>query len=325
LGRKDRSDKEKNDFQGDALLLGPYVSGRRYRDERTRTMTGTLLSLGHGYTARTFGRRLIADGWRVIGTTRSEENAAAIRAEGAEAVIWPPSDPAALAAQATHVLASAAPGRDGVDPVLAVMGDALAARGADIAWAGYLSTTAVFGDRGGAWVDENAAPRPSSIRGEARVAAETAWLDLMAGSGLPVHIFRLAGIYGPGRGPFQKVQTGKSRRIVKPGQVFGRIHADDIASVLQASIARPRPGAAYSVCDDLPAPPEDVIAEAARMLGLPVPPAIAFDDADMTPMARSFYAECKRTSNRLLHDELGVTLAYPTYREGLAALLLTDA
>lgn len=288
-------------------------------------MTGTLLSLGHGYTARAFGRRLIARGWRVIGTTRSEETAAAIRSDGAEAVIWPPEDPAALAAQATHVLASAAPGRDGIDPALAVMGDALAARGADIAWAGYLSTTAVYGDRGGAWVDEDAALTPSTARGHARVAAETAWRDLMAAGGLPVHIFRLAGIYGPGRGPFQKVRDGKARRIIKPGQVFGRIHVDDIASVLAASIARPRPGAAYNVCDDLPAPPQDVIAEAAHLLGLPIPPAMAFADADMTPMARSFYAECKRTSNKLLHDELGVTLTYPTYREGLKALLTADA
>lgn len=288
-------------------------------------MTGTLLSLGHGYTARAFGRRLTAQGWRVIGTTRSEETAEAIRAEGAEAVIWPPTDPTALARDATHVLASAAPGRGGTDPVLAMMSDALAARGAGIAWAGYLSTTAVYGNRGGDWVDESADLAPSSARGHARVDAEHAWRDLMERSGLPVHIFRLAGIYGPGRGPFQKVRDGKARRIVKPGQVFGRIHVDDIASVLEASIARPRPGAVYNVCDDLPAPPEDVIAEAARLLNLPVPPAIAFDDADMTPMARSFYAECKRTSNRLLHDELGVALAYPSYREGLAALLATDA
>jgi nucleoside-diphosphate-sugar epimerase len=206
-----------------------------------------------------------------------------------------------------------------------MMGDALAARGAGIAWAGYLSTTAVYGDRGGDWVDESADLAPSSARGHARVDAEHAWRDLMARSGLPVHIFRLAGIYGPGRGPFQKVRDGKARRIVKPGQVFGRIHVDDIASVLAASIARPRPGAVYNVCDDLPAPPEDVIAEAARLLNLPIPPAIAFEDADMTPMARSFYAECKRTSNRLLHDELGVALAYPSYREGLAALLTSDA
>lgn len=301
-------------------------------------MTGTLLSLGHGYSARLLGRRLIARGWRVIGTTRSDATAAAIAAEGAEAVIWPPAEPYALLDGVTHVLSSAAPdrgakrdqdrgqdrGRDHgepADPVLAVMGDALAAHAAQIAWAGYLSTTSVFGDRGGAWVDEDAGLAPSSARGEARVVAEGAWRDLMATSGLPVHIFRLAGIYGPGRGPFQKVRDGATRRIVKPGQVFGRIHVEDIATVLEASIARPRPGAAYSVCDDLPAPPEDVIAEAAQLLGLPIPPAVAFEDAELSPMARSFYGECKRTSNRLLHDELGVTLAYPSYREGLRALL----
>jgi nucleoside-diphosphate-sugar epimerase len=284
-------------------------------------MTGTLLSLGHGYTARAFGRRLIAQGWRVIGTTRSEDAAAEMRAEGAEPVIWPPADPVALAAEATHVLASAAPGRDGIDPVLAVMQGALTARRGAIQWAGYLSTTAVYGDTGGAWVDETAPLAPSTARGHARVAAEAAWSAL----GLPLHIFRLAGIYGPGRGPFQKVRDGQARRVIKPGQVFGRIHVDDIATVLEASLARPRPGAAYNVCDDLPAPPEDVIAEAATLLGLPIPPAVDFADAEMTPMARSFYAECKRTSNRLLHDELGVALAYPSYREGLRALLDTDA
>jgi nucleoside-diphosphate-sugar epimerase len=284
-------------------------------------MTGTLLSLGHGYTARAFGRRLIAQGWRVIGTTRSEDAAAEMRAEGAEPAIWPPADPVALAAEATHVLASAAPGRDGIDPVLAVMQGALTARRGAIQWAGYLSTTAVYGDTGGAWVDETAPLAPSTARGHARVAAEAAWSAL----GLPLHIFRLAGIYGPGRGPFQKVRDGQARRVIKPGQVFGRIHVDDIATVLEASLARPRPGAAYNVCDDLPAPPEDVIAEAATLLGLPIPPAVDFADAEMTPMARSFYAECKRTSNRLLHDELGVALAYPSYREGLRALLDTDA
>jgi nucleoside-diphosphate-sugar epimerase len=284
-------------------------------------MTGTLLSLGHGYTARAFGRRLIAQGWRVIGTTRSEDAAAEMRAEGAEPAIWPPADPVALAAEATHVLASAAPGRDGIDPVLAVMQGALTARRGAIQWAGYLSTTAVYGDTGGAWVDETAPLAPSTARGHARVAAEAAWSTL----GLPLHIFRLAGIYGPGRGPFQKVRDGQARRVIKPGQVFGRIHVDDIATVLEASLARPRPGAAYNVCDDLPAPPEDVIAEAATLLGLPIPPAVDFADAEMTPMARSFYAECKRTSNRLLHDELGVALAYPSYREGLRALLDTDA
>ncbi|MGG7566088.1 SDR family oxidoreductase [Rhodovulum sp. DZ06] len=287
-------------------------------------MPGTLLSLGHGYTARALSRRLVAQGWRVIGTTRDEGKAAQIRAEGAEAVVFPPEDAAALVRGATHLLVSAGPDRHGADPARAAMEDAIRAEGGGLQWAGYLSTTAVYGDLDGGWVDENGALNPGTSRGKARVAAEEGWSALAAAAGFPLHIFRLAGIYGPGRGPFAKVREGKARRIVKPGQVFSRIHVEDIATILQASMARPRAGAVYNVCDDLPAPPEDVIEEAARLLGLPIPPAVDFDEAEMTPMARSFYAECKRTSNALLRDELGVALAYPTYREGLRALLAEE-
>ncbi|MEO1688381.1 MAG: SDR family NAD(P)-dependent oxidoreductase, partial [Pseudomonadota bacterium] len=170
-----------------------------------------------------------------------------------------------------------------------------------------------------------AARRPSSPRGAARVAAEDAWLALHRRSGLPVHVFRLAGIYGPGRGPFAKVRAGTARRIVKPGQVFSRIHVDDIAGTLRASMARPRPGRAYNVNDDLPAPPQDVLAEAARLIGVALPPAVDFDAAEMSPMARSFYGECKRTSNARLSAELGLRLAHPTYREGLQAVLAAEA
>jgi nucleoside-diphosphate-sugar epimerase len=166
-------------------------------------------------------------------------------------------------------------------------------------------------------VDEDTALTPATARGRARVEAEAGWAAL----GLPLHIFRLAGIYGPGRGPFEKVRDGTARRIIKPGQVFSRIHVEDIAQVLEASIAQPRPGAVYNVCDDDPAPPEDVIGHAAELLGLPLPPAIPYDEAEMTPMARSFYAESKRVRNDRIKDELGVRLLYPTYREGLAALL----
>lgn len=287
----------------------------------TDATPGVLLSLGHGYCATAFGRRLLAKGWTVIGTTRDAANADALRAGGVEPAVWDEADPEALVARATHLLVSAAPEKDGAEPSLAKFGPALEAKGKDLAWAGYLSTTGVFGNRDGAWVDEHAMPAPTGPRGQARLAAEHAWLALAVRSGLPVHIFRLAGIYGPGRGPFQKVREGKARRIIKPGQVFGRIHVEDVATVLEASMARPRPGAAYTVCDDLPAPPEDVIAEAATLLGLPVPPAIPWDEAPMSPMARSFYGDCKRTSNRLLSEELGVTLACPDYHVGLRRVL----
>jgi nucleoside-diphosphate-sugar epimerase len=280
----------------------------------------TLLSLGHGYTAQALARRLLPGGWRVIGTSRSPEGASAVAATGAEALVWPGADLGPALADATHLLSSVPPGPEG-DPVLAEARDAIAAAAPRLAWAGYLSTTAVYGDHAGGWVDEATEPRPTTERGRARLAAEAAWQELAAESGLPLHIFRLAGIYGPGRNPFRKLRDGTARRIVKPGQVFGRIHVDDIAAVLAASIARPRPGAIYNVTDDEPAPPEDVIAHAAQLLGLPPPPAEDWETAGLSPMARSFYAESKRVRNDRIKGELGVHLAFPDYRAGLAALL----
>jgi nucleoside-diphosphate-sugar epimerase len=285
-------------------------------------MAATLLSFGHGYSAAALGRRLLAEGWQVIGTTRNPAKAAALVREGVEPAIWPP-DPALLD-RASHLLVSVAPDREG-DPVLRLMGSDIAARAGRFAWVGYLSTTGVYGDRGGGWVDESSVRRPATDRGAWRAQAEDEWLALWLDRGLPVHIFRLAGIYGPGRGPFEKVRDGTARRIVKPGQVFSRIHVEDIAQVLAASIARPNPGAVYNVCDDDPAPPEDVIAEAARLLGLPVPEAVPYEQAEMSEMARSFYAESKRVSNARIKTELGVALRYPDYRAGLAALLEAGA
>ncbi|MEM0921819.1 MAG: SDR family oxidoreductase [Pseudomonadota bacterium] len=281
-------------------------------------MTKTLLSLGHGYSARALARRLLAEGWRVIGTTRSAEKAEAIHATGAEALIWPGTDLAPYLRDATHLLASAAPVAEG-DPLLLAEGAAIAAARPE--WAGYLSTTGVYGDRQGGWVDETSPCTPATTRGQWRLAAEQAW----AATGLPLHIFRLAGIYGPGRGPFSKVRNGTARRIIKPGQVFSRIHVEDIAQVLAASIARPNPGAIYNLCDNEAAPPEDVLSHAAELLGLPPPPEVDFETAEMSPMARSFYAESKRVSNDRIRKELGVTLAFPDYRAGLAALLAEDA
>jgi nucleoside-diphosphate-sugar epimerase len=280
-------------------------------------MEKTLLSIGHGYSAQALARLLLPKGWTVIGTTRSPDKAEALKSEGVEPLVWPGN--ALPLERVTHVLSSVAPGEDG-DPVIAEAGDALRAAG-HLEWVGYLSTTGVYGDRDGDWVDEASDLRPSTRRGQARVDAEAAWQAL----DLPLHIFRLAGIYGPGRGPFEKVRNGTARRIIKEGQVFSRIHVEDIAQVLAASIERPNPGAVYNLCDDDPAPPEDVIAHAAELLGLPVPPAVPFDDADLSPMARSFYAESKRVRNDRIKDELGVNLLYPTYREGLSAILAAEA
>ncbi|MBL9046657.1 MAG: SDR family oxidoreductase [Tabrizicola sp.] len=275
----------------------------------------TLLSLGHGYSARALARLLVPEGWRVIGTTRSAAKAEAFRAEGVEPLLWPGELGPALT-EATHILASAAPDRQG-DPFLRAVPEIARSKAE---WVGYLSTTGVYGDHRGAWVDETTPLTPTSERGQQRVLTESQW----RATGLPVHIFRLAGIYGPGRGPFEKVRDGTARRILKPGQVFGRIHVDDIAQVLLASINHPNPGAAYNVCDDNPCPPEEVLSFAARLLGLPLPPAIPFDQAGMTPLARSFYGESKRTRNSLIKTELGVRLLYPDYPAGLRALLAEE-
>lgn len=282
-------------------------------------MTKTMLILGFGYTAKALVRRLAPQGWRIYGTTRSAEKCAEIQALGVQPLVWPAADLRPYLADCTHLLASAAPSDEG-DPFLAEYGSNLAKLTPNLAWAGYLSTTGVYGDHGGAWVDEETPLTPSTKRGEARAKAEAAW----RATGLPLHIFRLAGIYGPGRGPFAKVRAGTARRIIKKGQVFSRTHVEDIAQVLEASIIRPNPGAAYNVCDDDPAPPEDVIAHAAKLLGLPLPAAERFEDAEMTPMARSFYAESKRVSNARIKEELGVRLLYPDYRAGLAALLAEE-
>ncbi|WP_299650948.1 SDR family oxidoreductase [uncultured Tateyamaria sp.] len=280
-------------------------------------MTKTLLSFGHGYSAKALTELLIPQGWRVIGTTRSAEKAEVLAATGVEPLIFPGDDVTEALGTATHLLISAGPDAEG-DPVLRAVGDQIAARAAEFEWVGYLSTTGVYGDHGGNWVDEDTPLSPSTRRGQWRKEAEAAWASI---PNVLLHIFRLAGIYGPGRGPFAKVRAGTARRIIKPNQVFSRIHVEDIAQIVAASIANPDPGTAYNVCDDDPAPPQDVIEHAAHLLGLPIPPAEDFETAEMTPMARSFYAESKRVRNDRIKDALGVTLKYPTYKEGLAALL----
>lgn len=279
------------------------------------------LVLGHGYTAGFLTPLLLAQGWQVHGTTR--QTVERVAAAGAVPLLWP-GDEAQVRqqiAQADAILISAAPGAAG-DPALAAFGDALA--GARPRWLGYLSTTGVYGDHQGGWVDETTPLTPSTTRGQERVAAERSWRDLATANGLPLHIFRLAGIYGPGRGPFAKVRAGTARRIIKPGQVFSRIHAADIAQVLLASINAPSPGAIYNVCDDDPAPPEEVIAYAAELLDVPAPVAEDYATAEMTPMARSFYAESKRVRNDRIKRDLGIRLQFPDYRSGLRAMVQAE-
>ncbi len=286
-----------------------------------REKTDHLLCFGFGFSARALAQALPRDQWTITGTSRSAEGCENIRQLGFDAALFndeTPLDPSLLG-RATHVVVSAPPGKTG-DPVLKVHGHDLAERAAHIKWLAYLSTTGVYGDRQGGWVDETSPLQPSTSRGHARLAAETGWLELWRDTGLAVHLFRLAGIYGPGRNQLQSLKSGKARRIVKPGQVFSRIHVADIAGILRASMDRPNPGSAYNVCDDEATPPQDVVAYAAGLLGVEPPPEVAFEDADLSGMARSFYAESKRVSNDKVKTELDYSFIYPTYRQGLKAL-----
>ena len=260
-------------------------------------MPAKLLVFGLGYTTRALVGRLGRDG-EIAHTTRGAGG---------------PELPAGGIDRVTHILVSI-PSDDAGDPVLNLYRAEITAL-KELRWLGYLSTTGVYGTRDGGWVDEESELRPSSPRAVRRVAAEQEWRALGA------HIFRLAGIYGPGRSAFDALRAGSARRIDTGGQVFSRIHVDDIASVLLASIAKPRPGAVYNVCDDEPAAQADVVAYAARLLGVEPPPLVPLAEANLSPMAASFYADNKRVANALIKQELGVALAYPNYREGLAAIL----
>jgi nucleoside-diphosphate-sugar epimerase len=285
-----------------------------------------LFAFGLGFCAQALAARLSAKGWQIAGTARDQGKIGQLAAKDYEVARFA-GEPAnrevpKLLQGTTYLLHSIPPGPEG-DPVLAHYRDEIAAI-QSLRWVGYLSTVGVYGDQEGRWVDETIAPRPNSARTEARVSAEKAWLEFGAETGVPVQIFRLAGIYGPGRSVFDKLRSGTARRVKKDGQVFSRIHVEDIASVLEASMARPRAGAIYNVADDEPAAPGEVVAYAARLIGVAPPPEVAFDEADLTPMARSFYEGSRRIANARIKLELGVTLRYPTYREGLAALLNTQ-
>ena len=275
-------------------------------------MTKNLLCIGYGFSAQALPPVLQPLGWNIAGTTRSTARAEDMHTQQVTPILWPGEDLHGALTEASHLLISAAPSARG-DPFL----NAVDLTPYDFSWVGYLSTTGVYGNHDGAWVDETVPLSPSTQRGQFRVEAEAAW----RATGLPVHIFRLAGIYGPGRGPFSKVRNGSARRIIKEGQMFSRIHADDIAQVLAASIAQPRSGAIYNLCDDDPAPPQDVLAYAAQLLEMPLPPEVDYGEAEMTPMARSFYAENKRVRNDLIKSELGISLKYPSYKDGLKSLL----
>ena len=286
-----------------------------------------LFCFGYGFSASALGALLGPDGWTLAGTCRTPDGCEKLVEAGVDAVPFsreaPLGDAARCLAGATHILLSVPPDGES-DPALDCHGAAIVAL-PGVQWIGYLSTTGVYGDTGGAWVDESATPAPSGERGRRRLKAEKGWLAFGEQYGLPVHVFRLAGIYGPGRNALATVRRGGAKRIEKPGQVFSRIHVADVAQVLAASIARPRPGAMYNVCDDEPAPAADVVAHACALLGVMPPPLTPLGDADLTPMARSFYADNRRVSNARIKSELGVTLRFPDYRAGLASLLAEES
>lgn len=278
-----------------------------------------LFVYGYGFAAQALHRRLSPQGWTVAATYRTDD--ATLLADGVTAV--QADDRAAIVrelADTQAVLITAPPGPEGC-PGLQALVPALAQAEAFPDWIGYLSTTGVYGDRRGGWVFEDSRLAAQSLEGARRVAAERDWLEVGRGMGLTVTTHRLPGIYGPGRSAFDRLREGRARRVAAPGQVFSRIHVDDLAAGLEASIARPRAGGIYNLCDDFPAPNSEVVAYAAKLLGVEPPPETALDMNALTPAARRFYAETKRVSNARAKAQLGWLPAYPTYREGLAAIL----
>jgi len=284
---------------------------------------GRFFCFGLGYSARALAKRLKVSDWQIHGTARTLEKCARLEAAGIEAFPFdsegPLHDAMKPLAGTTHLLVSVPP--DGLgDPVLRHHARHIAGL-SSLRWVGYLSTTGVYGDRDGDWVDEDSTLNPTGLRGKLRVEAERAWLEFGESKDLPVHIFRLAGIYGPGRNALDALRKGRARRIRKSGQVFSRIHVEDLAETLLRSMAAPNKGRIYNVCDDKPAPPEDVVTFAANLLGVPAPPFVAFEDANLSEMAQSFYADNKRVRNDRIKRELGVVLRYADYESGLNAIL----
>ncbi len=284
----------------------------------------TLFLFGYGFSGRALAQRLAAKGWNVAATHRDAQGAARITVDGHTPVDLGDRDAVTEALRHANALLITAPpgpqGCPGLNNLVGPMADA----GGFPDWIGYLSTTGVYGDRHGGWVTEDSRLAAQSVEGARRVGAERDWLDVGRGMGLTVTIFRLPGIYGPGRSAFDRLRDGRARRIAAPGQVFSRIHVDDLAAGLDASIARPRAGGIYNLCDDEPAPNSDVVAHVARLLGQDPPPEITLVEAKLSPAAMRFYAESKRVSNARAKAELGWRPAYPTYREGLAAVLAAE-
>lgn len=287
---------------------------------------GVFFFFGAGYCASRVVPHLQQYGFTMRGTTQHDERVALLRGGGVEPHMFssglPLADPEHALHEVSHILISIPPDQEG-DPVLRHHAEHLAALGEQLQWVGYLSTTGVYGDHGGEWVDETTPVAPGNDRLKRRVEAEQGWLELWRAFGLPVHIFRLAGIYGPasGRSPVDKLLTGDAKRVYKEGQFFSRIHVEDVAAVLAASMEHPHPGAVYNVCDDEPAPSHEVIEYAAGLLGMEPPPMLPYTEAGLSDMGREFYESNRRVKNQKIKDELGVRLIYPTYRRGIEQIV----
>ena len=280
-----------------------------------------LFCFGLGYSADVLARRLLSRGWTITGTATRRSGAKDLRHRGYRGVLFDGNEASAEARdalqRATHLMISIPPGEQG-DPALQLHGDDIAAS-PTLGWIGYFSTVGVYGDTGGDWVNEETLPAPGSPRATRRLEAEQSWQALAAEAGKSAAIFRLPAIYGPGRSAIDDLLAGEARRIAKPGQVFNRIHVDDIATAVEAAILKQATGI-YNVSDDEPAPPQDVVVYAAELLGVPAPPEVDFDSAELSAMARSFYSENRRVANGQMKSKLGVKLAFPTYRDGLKAI-----
>ncbi len=283
-----------------------------------------LFCFGYGYTGDYLGHELLKSGlWQISGSTRDLEKRKQLQDRGIDAHIFdkdhPLVDPQLILQGVTHLLISTPPDDEGDPAFLMHARDILKVK--SLKWVGYLSTTGVYGDRGGDWVDETSEIRPTTKRGSRRAKAEEQWLSLHKSDQLPVHIFRLSGIYGPGRSALDSVRAGVARCIRKEGHAFGRIHVEDIVQVLHKSMDMPRPGEIYNVTDSSPAPSHEVIAYACELLKRPVPPIIDFEAADLAPITRSFYLDNRRVRNEKIKYELGVTLKYDNFRDGLKGCL----
>lgn len=284
-------------------------------------MGESLLVFGGGYLGRAAALEAIRRGGRAVATSRSPERRAALEAEGVAAI--DPADLEAVSqalAEAATVLVTSPPDAKGC-PALRTLASTTAAGTAWPDWIGYVSSTAVYGDRAGGWVFEDDALNAATLEGARRVRAEADWLDAGRGMGLTVQIFRLPGIYGPGRSVVDRLKAGTARLVRKPGQVFNRVHVEDVVEGLFASMARPAPGRAYNLTDDEPAPADVVMAWTADQMGLPQPPEVDWTDPEVSEGMRRFYLDNKRISNARAKAELGWRPRYPTYREGLAGLL----